>query len=54
MRGMDSFASGRLDDAIGWWERAGEIDPNDERTKGYLARARKQLARTREILGEGR
>ncbi len=54
MRGMESFAAGRLDEAVGFWEHALQIDPTDERALGYLARAQKQLARTREILGNGR
>jgi hypothetical protein len=29
------------------------VDPDDARAKGYIARAEKQLARTRELLGEG-
>jgi len=52
MAGMDAFAEGNLDGAIDVWERALVLDPNDERTQGYLVRARQQLARTREILGE--
>jgi tetratricopeptide (TPR) repeat protein len=54
MRGMESFAAGRLDEAVGFWEHALQVDPTDERALGYLARAQKQLARTREILGNGR
>lgn len=52
-RGMEAFAAGRLDDAVGFWEKALQIDPKDARTIGYLDRAQKQLARTREILGNG-
>jgi tetratricopeptide (TPR) repeat protein len=52
MVGMDAFAIGKLDAAIGFWERALLLDPDDDRTQGYLVRARQQLARTREILGE--
>jgi tetratricopeptide (TPR) repeat protein len=52
MTGMDAFAAGNLDGAIDVWERALLLDPEDARTQGYLVRARQQLARTREILGE--
>jgi tetratricopeptide (TPR) repeat protein len=54
MRGMESFASGKLEDAVASWQRVLEIDPKDSRARDYIARARTQLARTREILGEGR
>jgi tetratricopeptide (TPR) repeat protein len=54
MRGMDSFAAGKLDEAVSSWERALQVDPTDQRAMGYLARAQKQLARTREILGDTR
>jgi tetratricopeptide (TPR) repeat protein len=50
-RGMESFAAGRLDEAVDLWQHALKVDPTDERAKGYLARAQKQLERTREILG---
>ncbi len=53
MRGMEFFASGKLEDAVGSWQRVLEVDPKDSRAAGYIARARTQLARTREILGEG-
>ncbi len=53
-RGMDAFAGGRLDAAVGYWEKAVEVDPTDAKAAGYLARAREQLNRTREILGTGR
>ena len=54
MRGMEFFASGKLDDAVGCWQRVLQVDPKDSRAAGYIARARTQQARTREILGEGR
>jgi tetratricopeptide (TPR) repeat protein len=54
MRGMDSFAAGSLDEAVTYWEKALTLDPSDEKARGYLERARQQLSRTREILGEGR
>lgn len=50
-RGMESFAAGRLEEAVSFWERALQVDPNDQRAQGYLARAVKQLERSREILG---
>jgi tetratricopeptide (TPR) repeat protein len=53
-RGMEAFASGRLEDAVSLWEKVLRIDPNDARAQGYLARAQKQIARSREILGLGR
>jgi len=53
-RGMEYFASGRLEEAMSYWERALRIDPTDERAKGYLARARTQMERTRELMGETR
>jgi hypothetical protein len=34
--------------------RALQVDPTDQRAMGYLARAQKQLTRTREILGNTR
>jgi tetratricopeptide (TPR) repeat protein len=50
-RGMEAFARGRLDEAVSLWERAVRVDPKDARARGYLARAQKQMERTREILG---
>ena len=51
MRGMEFFASGKLDDAVNCWQRVLQVDPKDSRATGYIARARTQQARTREILG---
>ena len=48
---MEAFANGRLEEAVSFWERALQVDPTDERAQGYLARAVKQLERSREILG---
>lgn len=53
-RGMEFFADGDLDRAVDLWERVLRVDPNDERAKGYLTRAREQATRTREILGSSR
>ncbi len=53
-RGMESFASRRLEEAVAMWEKVLRVDPNDARAQGYLARAQKQIARSREILGLGR
>jgi tetratricopeptide (TPR) repeat protein len=50
MRGMDAFAAGQLEQAVSYWERALIVDPGDRKTIGYLARARQQMDRTREIL----
>jgi tetratricopeptide (TPR) repeat protein len=49
MRGMEFFASGKLDDAVSCWQRVLQVDPKDPKAAGYIAQAR-----TREILGEGR
>ncbi len=50
-RGMEAFAAGKLEEAAGFWRRAQRVAPGDPRPAGYLARAEKQLTRTREILG---
>jgi tetratricopeptide (TPR) repeat protein len=50
-RGMESFAAGRLEDALTQWNRVLEIDPADVRAGGYIERARRQMNRSREILG---
>jgi tetratricopeptide (TPR) repeat protein len=52
LRGLESFSRGSLDEAILLWEKALNVDPKDEKTIRYLARAREQLSRSREILGE--
>ena len=36
------------------WEKALDVDPSDQKTLGYLSRAREQLSRSNEILGEDR
>ncbi len=51
LRGLESFSRGGLDEAILLWEKALAVDPKDGKTISYLARAREQLARSREILG---
>ena len=50
-RGLDLFAAGDLEGAAAEWEKVLEIDPSDERARGYLDRAQKEIARSREILG---
>jgi tetratricopeptide (TPR) repeat protein len=50
--GMEAFASGQLEQAVGHWKRVLEMDPDDVRANGYLERAREQMARSQEILGE--
>ncbi len=50
-RGLELFAAGRLEDAAAEWEKVLRVDPSDERARGYLDRAQKELARSREILG---
>ena len=52
-RGMELFADGDLNDAIQQWQNALRVDPSDERVLAYLSRAQEQLARARQILGEG-
>ena len=52
LRGLESFSRGSLDEAILLWEKALNVDPKDEKTIRYLARAREQLSRSREILGD--
>jgi tetratricopeptide (TPR) repeat protein len=53
-RGMEFFADGDLERAVDLWERVLRVDPDDERARGYLTRAREQATRTREILGGSR
>ncbi len=43
--GMDKFASGRLEEAMGYWEQAVRVAPNDQRALGYLERAQRQQQR---------
>jgi len=52
--GMDHFASSRLDEAIAVWQRALEVDPNDEKVRGYLKRALQNRTRTEELLRDNR
>ncbi|UCE03083.1 MAG: PorV/PorQ family protein [Candidatus Latescibacterota bacterium] len=52
-QGMERFAQGDLTGAIQDWEKALRVDPSDERALAYITRAQEQLARTRQILGEG-
>lgn len=49
--GMERFAAGDLDEAIGIWQRALEADPSDEKARGYLERALRHKDRSAEILG---
>jgi tetratricopeptide (TPR) repeat protein len=51
LRGLESFSRGSLEEAILLWEKALGVDPKDQKTIGYLARAREQMNRSREILG---
>ncbi len=48
-QGMEAFAAGKLTTATKIWEQALRIDPDDTRTKGYLARAYDHLARISSI-----
>lgn len=50
-QGMEAFAAGRLDRSIEIWEKALAIDPNDARTRGYLARVQEHKARIGKIQG---
>ncbi|MEZ4651184.1 MAG: hypothetical protein R3E97_20820 [Candidatus Eisenbacteria bacterium] len=52
--GMDRFAAGDLDGAIGIWQRALQVDPDDEKARGYLERALRHKNRSEEILGNNR
>jgi tetratricopeptide (TPR) repeat protein len=54
MRGMEHFADGYLEEAVEFWENALRIDPSDRRVIGYLTRAREQIVRTRDILGQSK
>ena len=51
---MDSFASGKVEQALAYWQKALEVDPDDPRAASYIARARTQQARTRAILSGNR
>ena len=51
---MDSFASGKVEQALVYWEKALQVDPNDPRAANYITRARTQQARTREIMSGSR
>ena len=48
---MESFASGRLEEAVSLWEKVLRIYPNDPQARGYMVRAREQIMRTHEMLG---
>jgi len=52
MRGMEAFAAGRLDDATALWQKVLRLDPAEPRALAYLARARMQRDRTRELIGK--
>ena len=52
--GMDRFAAGELDGAISIWQRALQVDPDDEKARGYLERALRHKNRSQEILGSNR
>jgi tetratricopeptide (TPR) repeat protein len=43
VRGLEAYSSRRLEYAIQLWERALEIDPQDNKTIAYLSHAREQL-----------
>jgi len=49
--GMEEFAAGQLEQSIRFWEKARNIDPDDARTRGYLARAYEHRSRIAEIKG---
>ncbi len=48
--GMEAFASGHFETSVQLWKKALRVDPDDGRTRGYLARAEERLARSRDIL----
>ena len=52
--GMESFATNDVDGAVQQWEKALAVDPEDARTRGYLARAYEQRARIDKIRSETR
>jgi tetratricopeptide (TPR) repeat protein len=52
--GLDVYSSGRLDEAVSWWEKALDVDPTDAKARGYLTRAQQQLERSREVMGDSR
>ena len=49
VRGLESFASGDLEQAIVLWEKARKVDPDDPRAQGYLARAQQHQTRIQEL-----
>jgi len=51
-RGIVAFSDGNLNRAIEMWENVLRFNPDNERASGYLRRAREQMARTKQILGE--
>jgi len=53
-RGLELYGDGLLDEAIQVWENALRVCPDDKRVQGYLERARKQVARTQQILDDNR
>jgi tetratricopeptide (TPR) repeat protein len=53
-RGMEHYAAGRVEEAMSLWQKALDVDPQDERARGYMARAQTQVARTRELTGGSR
>lgn len=46
VQGLEAFAAGRLQTALDLWRRAQVVDPGNNRTQAYLARAREHIART--------
>ncbi|MGE5177645.1 MAG: hypothetical protein ACM3PF_00985 [Bacteroidota bacterium] len=54
LMGLDVYSSGRLDEAVSWWEKALTVDPGDAKARGYLTRAQQQIERSREVMGDSR
>ena len=50
--GLDAFARGRIDEAVTLWRKALRVDPDDHKTRAYLAHAEAQAARLGKIPGE--
>jgi tetratricopeptide (TPR) repeat protein len=49
--GLDAFARGRTDEAMALWRKALLVDPDDHKTRAYLAHAEAQAARLGKIPG---
>lgn len=50
VRGLESFAVGKLDEAVQFWKKALAIDSQDRRTRAYIERADELRERSTQIL----